>query len=198
MKDMIGTVRLLSVNTSPARPLMAGGRRVLSGIGKRAVPGPVGVGLLGLDGDEQADPSVHGGLDKAVYAYPMEHYAYWQQQRRAHGVSLFDEALPPGFAGENLTLQGLLEDQVWVGDELHVGGVVLRVTEPRQPCFKFSAVMGYPEAARDMLPKARCGFYLAVVCPGPVHPGDRCTLVPGRRALGLPEAFAAKRAKHLR
>ena len=80
---MIGTVRLLSVNTSPARPLMAGGRRVLSGIGKRAVPGPVGVGLLGLDGDEQADPSVHGGLDKAVYAYPMEHYAYWQQQRRA-------------------------------------------------------------------------------------------------------------------
>jgi len=198
MKDMVGTIRLLSVNTSVARPLMAGSRKVLSGIGKRSVPGPVAVHPLGLEGDEQADPAVHGGLAKAVYAYPVEHYAYWQARRQAHHVSLFEESLPPGFAGENLTLQGVLEHQIWVGDELHFDRVVLRVTEPRQPCFKFAAVMGYPEAARDMLPQARCGFYLAVVRIGTIHPGDTCTLVPGRRALGIPEAFAARRAKHLR
>ncbi len=192
------TVRLTSVNVARALPLMAGGRKVLSGIGKRAVPGPVKVHRMGLDGDEQADLSVHGGLDKAVYAYPGEHYAYWESQRQAHGVSLFGEPLPPGFAGENLTLQDLLEHQVWVGDELHFGAVVLRVTEPRQPCFKFAAVMGYEGASRDMLPSARCGFYLSVLQPGVVCAGDSGTLVPGRRALAVPDAFAAKRARHLR
>ena len=89
-------MQLASVNIGTARPLMAGGRRVLSGIGKQAVAGPVAVGRMGLAGDEQADLSVHGGLDKAVYAYPAEHYAFWQAQRQAQGVSLFDEVLPPG------------------------------------------------------------------------------------------------------
>ncbi len=198
MTDKAGPIRLLSVNTGRALPLMAGARRVLSGIGKRPVAGTVAVGRMGLAGDEQADPTVHGGLDKAVYAYPVEHYAYWQQQRLTHGVSLFAEALPPGFAGENLTLQGLLEHQVWVGDELHFGDAVLRVTEPRQPCFKFTAVMGYPEAARDMLADARCGFYLGVVRAGCLCAGETATLVPGRRGLAIADAFAAKRARHLR
>jgi MOSC domain-containing protein YiiM len=187
-----------SVNLGAARPLMASGRRVLSGIGKRAVAGPVAVGRLGLAGDEQADLSVHGGLDKAVYAYPAEHAAFWQARRREHGVSLFDEALPPGFAGENLTLQGLLEPQVWVGDELHFPNCVLRVTAPREPCFKFNAVMGYPQAARDMVLAGCCGFYLAVDEPGTIAAGQAFTLVPGRRALSIPQASAAKRIKHLR
>jgi MOSC domain-containing protein YiiM len=191
-----GIVR--SVNVGIARPLMAGRRRVLSGIGKQAVSGPVAVARLGLAGDEQADLSVHGGLDKAVYAYPAEHAAFWQARRQEHGVSLFDEAVPGGFVGENLTLQGLLEPQVWVGDELHFPGCVLRVTAPREPCFKFNAIMGYPQAARDMVLSGRSGFYLAVDVPGTIEAGQAFTLVPGRRALGIPQALAAKRIKHLR
>jgi len=191
-----GIVR--SVNLGAARPLMAGGRRVLSGIGKQAVAGPVAVARLGLAGDEQADLSVHGGLDKAVYAYPAEHAAFWQARRQENGVSLFDEALPGGFVGENLTLQGLLEPQVWVGDELHFPDCVLRVTAPREPCFKFNAIMGYPQAARDMVLSGRSGFYLAVDVPGTIEAGQAFTLVPGRRALGIPQALAAKRIKHLR
>jgi MOSC domain-containing protein YiiM len=191
-----GTVR--SVNVGVARPLMAGGRRVLSGIGKQAVSGPVAVARLGLAGDEQADLSVHGGLDKAVYAYSAEHAAFWQARRQEHGVSLFDEALPGGFVGENLTLQGLLEPQVWVGDELHFPDCVLRVTAPREPCFKFNAIMGYPQAARDMVLSGRSGFYLAVDVPGTIEAGQAFTLVPGRRALGITQALDAKRIKHLR
>ncbi|BDT68179.1 protein YiiM [Comamonadaceae bacterium OS-1] len=164
---------------------MAGGRRVLSGIGKHAVTGPVAVGPLGLAGDEQADLSVHGGLDKAVYAYPGAHYAFWQAQRQAQGVSLFDEDLPPGFMGENLTLHGLLEAEVWVGDTLHFPDCSLRVTEPRQPCFKFNAVMGYGGAARDMLRSGACGFYLAVVGPGSIAAGQTFTLEPGGRHLPI-------------
>lgn len=191
-------VRVVSVNVGTAQPLTAGGRRVLSGIGKRPVVGPVSVGTLGLAGDEQADPSVHGGRDKAVYAYPVAHYPFWQAQRRLHGVSLFDETLPPGFAGENLSIDGLREADVWIGDELHFDQLALRVTEPRQPCFKFAAVMGYAQAPRDMLPGSRCGFYLAVVRAGSICAGETGVLVPGRRALGIVEAFAVKRARHLR
>jgi len=191
-------VQVTSVNTGRAMRLMINGRKVLSGIGKQPVAGAVAVQSLGLAGDEQADPSVHGGRDKAVYAYPGEHYGFWQVQRQAHGVSLFDEVLPPGFAGENLTLCGVLEPQVWVGDELHFANLVLRVTEPRQPCFKFAAVMGYGEAPRDMLKDSRCGFYLAVACPGTISTGETGTLVPGRRSLSITDAFAAKRARHRR
>ena len=191
-------VQVVSVHIGRALPLAAGGRKVLSAIGKRPVAGPVDVGILGLAGDEQADPSLHGGRDKAVYAYPVAHYAFWQARRRAHGVSLFDEELQPGLAGENLSIDGLQEADVWIGDELHFDRLTLRVTEPRQPCFKFAAVMGYPDAPRDMLPGSRCGFYLAVVRPGSIAAGETGTLVPGRRSLGIVEAFAAKRARHLR
>ncbi len=190
--------RVTSVNIGVARALLASGRRVLSAIGKQAVAGPVAVGRMGLAGDEQADLSVHGGLDKAVYAYPAEHCAFWLARRREHGVSLFGEVLPPGFVGENLTLEGLLEHEVWIGDELHFPACVLRVTAPREPCFKFNAVMGYAQAARDMVHAGCSGFYLAVDEPGTIAAGQSFTLVPGRRALGVPQVFAAKRAKHLR
>lgn len=191
-------MHLLSVNTGSARPLRIGSRSFLSAIGKAAVAGPVPVGRLGLQGDDQADPSVHGGLDKAVYAYPSEHLAFWQAQRRAHGVTLFDEALPPGFMGENLTLAGLLEREVWVGDTLHFPGCVLRVTAPREPCFKFNAVMGLPQAGRLMLQNACPGFYLAVVQPGHIQAGESFHLQAGVRGLSVLQAFAAKRIKHLR
>lgn len=191
-------MRLRSVNVGTARPLLVGGRRVLSAIGKRPVAGAVAVGRLGLAGDEQADPSVHGGLDKAVYAYPTEHLAFWQARRREHGVSLFDEVLTDGFVGENLSIEGLLETQVWVGDELHFPGCVLRVTAPREPCYKFNAVAGYPQASRDMLRHNACGFYLAVQQAGTIDAGQPFTLVPGPRALSVVEAFQARRVKHLR
>ena len=187
-----------SVNVGSARRLQMQGRSVLSAIGKQPVRGPVPVGRLGLLGDEQADLSVHGGLDKAVYAYPLEHYVYWQAQRSAHSVSLFDEALAPGFVGENLTLEGLLERDVWIGDELHFPRCVLRVTEPRQPCFKFNAVMGYSQASRDMALAGCSGFYLAVDRAGPIAAGQAFAVVPGRRGLSIAQAFAAKRAKHWR
>ena len=189
---------LFSLNTATTRYIQIGERRVLTGIGKRGVAGALAVGRMGVAGDEQADLSVHGGLDKAVYAYPSEHYPFWQAQRRERGVSLFDEDLPPGFVGENLTISGLLEHEVWIGDVLRFPDCVLRVTAPREPCYKFNAVMGYGPASRDMVQGGRCGFYLAVVQAGTLSAGQSFTLEPGQRGLGVVEAFAAKRVKHLR
>jgi MOSC domain-containing protein YiiM len=194
----VNQVRVLSVNTGIARPLRVGTRSFLSAIGKAPVSDAVSVGRLGLQGDEQADPSVHGGLDKAVYAYPVEHLPFWQKQRREAGASLFDEALPPGFMGENLSIEGLLEHEVWIGDELHFPGCVLRVTAPREPCFKFNAVMGLNQAGKLMMEHLCSGFYLAVAQAGSLEAGQPFRLVPGRRGLRVSEAFAAKRLKHLR
>jgi MOSC domain-containing protein YiiM len=191
-------MRLVSVQTGAARPLLVGGRRVLSAIGKAPVNGPVTVGPLGIDGDEQADLSVHGGLGKAVYAYPVEHLPAWQSWRREGGVTLFDEPLSPGFVGENLSLEGLLEHQVWIGDELEFPGCVLRVTAPREPCGKFNAVTGLPDAGRRMVERACCGWYLAVAQPGTLEADQSFTLRPGPRGLTVAEAFMARRAKHLR
>jgi MOSC domain-containing protein YiiM len=191
-------MQLLSLNTGTVRPLAIDGRRIPSAIGKAPVDGPRRVAPLGIAGDEQADPSVHGGLDKAVYAWPAAHNAWWQAQRQAQGVSLFNEPLPPGFVGENLTITGLLEAEVWVGDTLHFPDCVLRVTQPREPCFKFNAVMGYARAARDMVESGRCGWYLAVQQPGTIEAGQAFTLQPGARHLDIATALRAKRAKHLR
>jgi MOSC domain-containing protein YiiM len=189
---------LLSVNTGRTEPLVIHGRSFVSAIGKRQVPSAVGVGPLGLTGDEQADPTVHGGLDKAVYMYPSEHLDFWRTQRREHGASLFDETLPFGFMGENLSVQGLLEHEVWIGDELHFPDCVLRVSAPREPCFKFEAVMGVRFAGRLMMEQRCCGWYLRVVQPGSVEAGQAFRLAPGPRGLSVAAAFAAKRAKHMR
>ncbi len=191
-------MRLLSVNTGSVRPLRVGGRNIVSAIGKAPVTGPVPLGRLGLQGDEQADLSVHGGLDKAVYAYPVEHLPFWQDVRREQGVSLFNETLPPGFMGENLSIEGLLETDVWIGDELHFPGCALRVTAPREPCFKFNAVMELSMAGRWMMERLCSGFYLSVVRTGHIEAGQAFTLVPGTRGLRVSEALAAKRIKHLR
>lgn len=182
---------LLSLNTGTAQPLRAGQRTVLSAIGKTTIAGPVLAGPLGLAGDEQADLRVHGGVDKAVYAYPAVHYAFWRKQRQAHGVSLFDEELPFGFVGENLSIDGLLEREVFVGDTLHFPGCVLRVTAPREPCFKFNAVMGFAQAAREMAQAGCCGFYLAVQTPGSLEAGQVFKLVHGPRRLSIADAFSA-------
>jgi MOSC domain-containing protein YiiM len=196
--DSFASGILHSINQGRSLPLLAGGRKVLSGIGKRAVGGAVQVQRMGLVGDDVADLSVHGGLDKAVYAYPAEHYAFWQAARREHGVSLFDEALPHGFMGENLTITGLLEADVYVGDVMQFANVALCVTAPREPCFKFNAVMGFAAAAKLMVTQRHCGFYLSVVTPGELTAGEAFTLQPGQRKLSIADAIFGKRAKHLR
>jgi MOSC domain-containing protein YiiM len=187
-----------SINLGRVRRLRVGGRTLLSGIGKQPVEGAIPVGPLGLLGDEQAETSLHGGLQKAVYAYPAAHYAFWQAQRCEHGVSLFDETLPPGFVGENLTVDGPLEHEVFAGDEWHFPDCVLRVTAPREPCSKFNAVMGFAGAGRAMALAGNCGYYLAVDRPGTLAAGQTATVVPGQRGLSIARAFAGKFAKHAR
>lgn len=190
--------QLLSIQTAQARRVQINSRSVLTAIHKRPVTGPVAVLPLGLVGDEQADLSVHGGLDKAVYAYPSEHYAFWREARAQAGVTGIDDALPWGSMGENLSLQGLLETEVWVGDVLRFAQCALRVTQPREPCYKFDAAMGFSTAAKAMARHGGCGFYLAVLQPGSLCAGESFELCPGARRLSVTESFQAKMFKHLR
>lgn len=189
-------MRVVSVNIGRAQPLLAGGRSVQSAIGKRSVAGDVEVRPLGLVGDEQADPSVHGGLDKAVYAYPSEHYAFWQTVRAQARQQPWAETLPPGFMGENLTLEGLLETQLFIGDVLRFARCELAVAAPRQPCFKFNAVMGFAQASKLMVQSGYCGFYLAVREPGLIAAGEAFELIPGPRDVGVTEIFRSVMSKH--
>ena len=184
-------MKLLSLNVSLARPVQIRGRSVMTGIGKRAVEGPVRAAALGLEGDEQADLSVHGGLAKAVYAYPSEHYPFWQTVRAQARVSLWDEPLPPGMMGENLTLEGLLEKDVCVGDVLRFPGCELAVSEPRFPCHKFAAAMGFAQAPKLMVQSGWCGFYLAVIEPGTIQAGEPFSVKPGSREVRIDELFRA-------
>lgn len=190
--------RLLSIQVGRVQPLQVNGRKLMSAIGKTPVAGQIAVGPLGLAGDEQADLSVHGGLGKAVYALPFEHLAWWQTQRQAHGTTLFEEHLPAGYLGENLSLQGVLEADLYIGDCLHFDEVVLRVTQPREPCGKFNAVMGYPQAAKDMVHSGRCGFYLAVDRPGALQAGATFEVQAGPRSVSVAQALQHKAWKHLR
>ena len=188
--------RVLSVNRAAAHALAVGERTVQSAIGKRAVTGSVAVAALGLEGDEQADPSVHGGLDKAVYAYPSEHYPFWRTVRAQARVAGWDQDLPWGTMGENLSIAGLQETETWVGDLLVFPDCVLAVAGPRQPCYKFNAVMGFNQAAKLMVQSGYCGFYLAVREPGSLAAGQEFTVKPGPRQVGIPELFRAVAAKH--
>ena len=187
-------MHLLSVNVSTARSITIDGREVLTAIGKRGVSGPVEARPLGLEDDEQADQSVHGGLSKAIYAYPIEHYAFWQTVRAQAGVAGWNDTLPHGFMGENLTLDGLLENQVCVGDVLRFANCELAVSEPRFPCFKFNATMGFKHAAKLMVANAWCGYYLAVRTPGTVSAGESFELIHGPREVGITELFRARRS----
>ncbi len=187
--------RLLSLNVARASAVAINGRRVMTAIAKRAVTGPRAVEGLGIDGDEQADLSVHGGPAKAVYAYPSEHYAFWQTVRAQAGVALWDEALPPGSLGENLTVAGVQENEVWIGDVLRFPDCALAVSEPRYPCFKFNAAMGFKHAAKLMVQSAWCGWYLAVREPGTIAAGEDFTIFPGPREVGIAELFRARMSK---
>ncbi len=191
-------IQILSVNRALAREVQIDGRRLRTAIGKQPVAGAVAVRRMGLEGDEQADLSVHGGLSKAVYAYPSEHFAFWRTVRAQAQVGLWDEEIPPGLMGENLTLAGITEDRLWVGDQLLVGGTadapgcVLAVSEPRFPCFKFNAAMGFKHASKMMVQSGYCGSYLGVILPGVVAAGDTVRLQPGPREVNLRDLFKAR------
>ncbi len=188
-------MKILSVNTGRALPRLIKGRAILTAIGKQPASGPVAVGTLGLDGDEQADPSVHGGMSKAVYLYPVLHYAFWQTVRAQASAAAPGDALPHGFMGENLTVEGFDESKLWIGDRLRLPGCELAVTEPRQPCFKFNAVMGFPQASALMNQSGYCGSYLAVTRPGTLQAGEAIEIVPGTREVNLRELFLARMRK---
>lgn len=186
-------MKLNSVNVAKTQSLQTlDGKVVQSGICKQPVTGFVEVGPLGLSGDEQADPSVHGGLSKAVYAYPSEHYAFWQTVRAQAKVVDWGAILPPGSMGENLSLSGLLEKDTWIGDRLRFADCELLVSEPRYPCFKFNAVMGFNKAVKLMSESAWCGFYLAVHRPGKLVAGENFELIAGPREVSITELFRAK------
>ncbi len=189
--------QLLSINVATPRPITIEGRQIMTAIGKRAVstladPQRVAVRPLGLQGDDQADTSVHGGLSKAVYAYPHEHYTFWQTVRAQAQAQAWGEALPHGMLGENLTLTGLLEGDVHVGDVLQFPDCALAISEPRRPCYKFQAIMGFKHAVKMMAQSGYCGFYLAVRQPGTIAAGESYEVIPGAREVSIAELFKAR------
>ena len=187
---------IVSLNTALATPLLTPQGTVASGIRKRPRDGAVDINPLGLDGDEQADLTVHGGLSKAVYAYPIEHYEFWRGVRVQAKVAGGDQIQPPGSLGENLTLSGLLESEAFIGDLLRfANGCELAVSEPRYPCFKFNAVMGFNQASKLMVQTGWCGVYLAVRKPGTLKAGEAFELIPGPREVGIVELFKARTKK---
>ena len=191
-------MKLISVQLGIARRVKIGERNILTAFNKQPTLEAAVVMPLGLMGDEQADLSIHGGLEKAIYAYPSEHYAFWQNARLEAGVSPMESSLPGGALGENLTLAGLLETEVWAGDVLRFPDCELRVTLPREPCYKLNAAMGYARASRLMATSGFCGFYLAVNEAGSLHAGQSFELIKGRRSVSVTHMFAAKKSKHMR
>lgn len=188
-------MKVLQVCTGRAREVLINGRKVATAIGKQPVQGPAAVAPLGLDGDEQADLSVHGGLSKAVYAYPSEHLPFWQTVRAQAQVSLWDDPIQPGLFGENLLLAGVRENELWVGDRLRLPHCTLVVSEPRFPCFKFNAAMGFSQASKLMVQSGFCGAYLAVLVPGSLAAGEDFHIEEGPRDVNLRELFRARTAK---
>jgi len=158
-------VNLISVNVGLPREIRVGDKTVRTSIWKEPVQGPVHVSTLNLDGDRQSDLAVHGGVDKAVYVYPSEHYAWWRTQ-------LLDADLPSGTFGENFTTEGILEDQVRVGDRIRIGSAEFMVTQPRMPCFKLGIRFNRRDMVKRFLQSKRSGFYLAVIREGEVENGD--------------------------
>lgn len=158
-------MKLISVNVGLPREVDSRGRKIRTSIWKTAVEGRVRVNRLNLEGDRQADLSVHGGPEKAVYAYPSEHYEYWG--REFPGMDL-----RWGAFGENFTTEGILEGDVRIGDGFRVGSAEFRVTQPRMPCHKLGVRFGRDDMVKRFLRSGRTGFYLAVVREGEVTRGD--------------------------
>ena len=158
-------MKLISVNTGLPREVMWHGRSVTTGIYKKPVEGRVSLRKLNLEGDRQADLTVHGGEYKAVYCYPIEHYAIWRRE-------LPGRELPTAIFGENFTTDGLLEDSVHIGDRFSIGSAEVIVTQPRLPCYKLGVRFQSDDMVKRFLASGRTGFYLAVTHEGEVGAGD--------------------------
>jgi MOSC domain-containing protein YiiM len=163
-------MKIVSVNIGVPRQVKWRGHMLPTSIFKVPVRGTVAVGRLGLEGDHQSDLKVHGGVNKAVYVYPSEHYPFWAQVMP--GV-----ALEPGAFGENLTTEGLLESGVSIGDRFRIGSAELIVTQPRTPCFKLGIRFNRHDIIKRLLHSGRTGFYLRVAVEGAVAAGDPVMLI---------------------
>lgn len=164
--NLTETPTLLRVSVSKAKEINWHGNIVETGIFKTPVEGKITVRRLNLDGDEQADLSVHGGPDKAVYAYPIEQYSYWSKEAP-------DKKFEWGSFGENLTLSGFDENTVCIGDTFRIGTVLLCVTQPRMPCYKLGIRLDDPNMIRRFYKSGKWGFYLSVIEGGELQTGDK-------------------------
>ena len=164
-------MKLLSVNVGLPREVEWNGRTVRTSIFKAPVPGRMQVRKLNLDGDQQSDLTVHGGVDKAVYVYPSEHYAFWRAE-------LPKADLNSGAFGENFTTEGALDDKaVHIGDRFRIGSAEFVVTQPRMPCFKLGIRFGRPDVVKRFMHSGRNGFYFSVAKEGEVATGDSIELL---------------------
>ena len=185
-------MRLLSISSGKVMPLFGSHHpnysKVASAINKQSIsnlasPTPVEITRLGVVGDEQADPSVHGGIEKAIYVYPMEHYAFWNELLSRETKRSVD--LPLGAVGENFTIEGLLETEIFVGDQMQIGDLQFTVVKLREPCFKFNAKMEYKGAAKAMLQSGFSGWYLRVNQTGTLTAGAAIKVLPGQRLTSI-------------
>ena len=163
-------MRVVSVNVGKPREVEWKGKIVSTGIFKEPVAGRVAMRRLNLDGDRQADLSVHGGPEKAVYVYPAEHYQFWRNE-------FPNMELPWSMFGENLTVEGLQEDTVNIGDQFRIGSAQVVVTQPRMPCYKLGIKFKRDDILKRFLVSGRSGFYLAVLEEGEIEAGDPITLI---------------------
>ena len=191
-------MKLISINSGKVVPLFTNQHPdhavVMSGIKKSSISNidqanPVDINLLGVLGDEQADLSVHGGLEKAIYVYPHEHYPFWNALLSRELKMPFD--LQPGAMGENFTITGLLEADVFVGDTLQIGDLEFIVTKLREPCFKFNAKMRYKGATKAMLQSGYCGWYMRVITPGTLVAGSTINQLPGQQETAIADQVRA-------
>ena len=163
-------MRIVSLNVGLPRELLWQDRVITTSIFKTPVRERIWLRKLDFDGDQQADLTVHGGPDRAVYGYPLEHYDYWHRE-------LPDAELPPGAFGENLTTEGLLESEVRIGDLFRLGGAQIVVTQPRLPCYKLQAKFRRADIVKRFAESRRTGFYFRVAQEGQVAAGDTIELV---------------------
>ena len=163
-------MKVLSLNVGLPREVTWQGKRVTTGIFKEPIQERVMMRTLNLDGDQQADLTVHGGVSKAVYAYPSEHYNYWRSELPGMDLSW-------GMFGENFTTEGFLEDAVYIGDRFRIGETEVMVTEPRMPCYKLGIKFGRADIIKRFLASRRTGFYFAVMRDGMVGAGDAMELI---------------------
>jgi MOSC domain-containing protein YiiM len=163
-------MKVLSVNVGLPRKVPFNGQIVTTAIFKDPVKGPIMLRKLNLDGDKQADLTVHGGVDKAVYSYPAEHYDYWRKQFPSMDLVW-------GMFGENFTTEGLMEDSVNIGDQFQIGSAKLVATQPRMPCYKLGVRFGRMEVIRQFMASGRPGIYFKVLEEGEVEASDKIRIV---------------------